>query len=46
GAAIYAAGRAGSLEQGVRAAEEAIDSGASAALLDRFIARTQELAPR
>ncbi|MBV8941896.1 MAG: anthranilate phosphoribosyltransferase [Solirubrobacterales bacterium] len=46
GAAIYAAGRAGSLEQGVRAAEEAIDSGASASLLQRFVARTQELAPR
>jgi len=46
GAAIYAAGRAGSLEQGVRAAEEAVDSGASASLLHRFVARTQELAPR
>jgi anthranilate phosphoribosyltransferase len=46
GAAIYAAGRAGSLEQGVRAAEDAIDSGAAAALLDRFVTRTRELAPR
>lgn len=44
GAAIYAADRVGTLEQGVRAAEEAIDSGAAAALLDRFIARTRELA--
>jgi anthranilate phosphoribosyltransferase len=46
GAAIYAAGRAESLEEGVRAAERAIDSGAVASLLDRFVARTRELAPR
>jgi anthranilate phosphoribosyltransferase len=46
GAAIYTADRAGSLEQGVRAAEEAIDSGAAAALLERFVARTHELADR
>ena len=46
GAAIYAADRAPSLEQGVRAAEEAIDSGAAERLLERFIARTHELAPQ
>jgi anthranilate phosphoribosyltransferase len=46
GAAIYAGGQAGSLEQGVRAAQEAIDSGAAASLLERFVARTHELAAR
>jgi anthranilate phosphoribosyltransferase len=46
GAAIYAAERAPSLEEGVRAAERAIDSGAVASLLDRFVARTRELAPQ
>ncbi len=44
GAAIYAAAGAESLEQGVRGAERAIDSGASAALLERFVERTHELA--
>jgi anthranilate phosphoribosyltransferase len=44
GAAIYAGGQAGSLLEGVRAAEQAIDSGASAAALERFVNRTQELA--
>jgi anthranilate phosphoribosyltransferase len=44
GAAIYAADRVSSLAEGARAAEEAIDSGAAAALLERFIARTRELA--
>jgi anthranilate phosphoribosyltransferase len=46
GAAIYAGGRAGSLEQGVQAAEQAIDSGACEALLERFVARSRELAPQ
>ncbi len=46
GAAIYAGGRATSLQQGVHAAEQAIDSGACEALLERFVARTRELAPR
>lgn len=46
GAAIYAADVAASLELGVRAAEQAIDSGAAQALLERLVARTQELAPR
>jgi len=45
GAAIYAGGGAGSLEQGVRAAERAIDSGAAAEALKRFVRRTNELAP-
>jgi anthranilate phosphoribosyltransferase len=44
GAAIYAGGGADTLEQGVRAAERAIDDGAAAALLERFVARTRELA--
>jgi anthranilate phosphoribosyltransferase len=45
GAAIYAGGAADSLEQGVRAAERALDDGAAKAALERFVARTQELAP-
>jgi anthranilate phosphoribosyltransferase len=45
GAAIYTAGGAESLEQGTRAAERAIDTGAAAAALERFVARTHELAP-
>jgi anthranilate phosphoribosyltransferase len=45
GAAIYAGGGAESLEQGVRAAERAIDEGAASAALERFVARTHELAP-
>ena len=46
GAAIYACGRADSLEAGARAAEDAIDDGAAAAALERFVARTGELALR
>ena len=45
GAAIYAGGRAGTLEEGVRAAERAIDDGDAVAALERFVRRTQELAP-
>ncbi|HYH88130.1 MAG TPA: anthranilate phosphoribosyltransferase [Solirubrobacteraceae bacterium] len=45
GAAIYVAGRAESLEAGVRAAESALDSGAAAEALDTLVALTQELAP-
>jgi anthranilate phosphoribosyltransferase len=45
GAAIYAGGGAETLEQGVRAAEAAIDGGAAADALARFVARTAELAP-
>jgi anthranilate phosphoribosyltransferase len=44
GAAIYAGGGAGSLRDGVRAAQGAIDSGAAAGALERFVARTHELA--
>ena len=45
GAAIYVAGRADTLEAGVRAAEEALDSGAAAEALDTLVALTQQLAP-
>jgi len=45
GAAIYAGGGANSLREGVRAAEQAIDSGATAESLERFLAATHELAP-
>jgi len=45
GAAIYAAGGTESLPDGVTAAQRAIDGGTAAAALDRFVARTQELAP-
>ncbi len=44
GAALYASGRADSLEAGVRAAEAAVDDGAAAAALERFVAATRELA--
>ena len=45
GAAIYVAGRAGTLEAGVRAAELALDSGRAAEALDTLVALTQQLAP-
>jgi len=45
GAAIYVGGGAGSIEGGARRAEQAIDSGAARAVLERFTALTQELAP-
>jgi anthranilate phosphoribosyltransferase len=45
GAAIYAGGEADSLAHGVRAAEEAIDSGAATQALERFVSQTQKLAP-
>jgi anthranilate phosphoribosyltransferase len=44
GAAIYAAGGAPTLHEGVAAAGRAIDSGQAAQALERFVARTQELA--
>jgi anthranilate phosphoribosyltransferase len=44
GAAIYAAGRAEDLRDGVGAAARAVDSGAAAEALERFVARTRELA--
>jgi anthranilate phosphoribosyltransferase len=45
GAAIYVAGRADTLEDGVRQAEAALDDGRAAASLDRLVAMTKELAP-
>jgi anthranilate phosphoribosyltransferase len=45
GAAIYVGGGAGSIEEGVRAAERAVDSGAARDVMERFVARTRELAP-
>jgi anthranilate phosphoribosyltransferase len=45
GAAIYVAGTVETLEEGVRAAEAALDDGRAAATLDRLVAMTQELAP-
>ncbi|MGI8506137.1 MAG: anthranilate phosphoribosyltransferase [Solirubrobacteraceae bacterium] len=45
GAAIYAGGGSDSLVEGVRAAERAIESGAAASTLERFVAATHELAP-
>ena len=45
GAAIYVGGGAASLRDGVRAAEAAIDNGAAAGALERFVGRTRELAP-
>jgi anthranilate phosphoribosyltransferase len=45
GAALYVSGVAESIPDGVRAARDAIDSGASAELLDRYVQRTKELAP-
>jgi anthranilate phosphoribosyltransferase len=44
GAAIFVAGRADTLEDGVRAAEAAVDSGGAAGALDALIALTGELA--
>jgi len=44
-AAIFAGGGAGSLADGVRAARDAIDTGAAAAALERFVAHPRELAP-
>jgi len=44
GAAIYAGGRADSIAAGVIAAQEAIDSGAAHATLERYVALSHELA--
>ena len=44
GAAVYVAGRAGSIAEGVAVAAEAIDSGAASAALERYVALTHELA--
>jgi anthranilate phosphoribosyltransferase len=45
GAAIYTAGGARSLKDGVGKAQQAIDGGAAAQTLARFVEMTQELAP-
>jgi anthranilate phosphoribosyltransferase len=45
GAAIYVAGGADTLAGGVGAAQDAIDRGEAASALERFVRRTQELAP-
>jgi anthranilate phosphoribosyltransferase len=45
GAAIYAGGGAATLADGVRRAQEALDDGAARQALERFVARTRELAP-
>jgi anthranilate phosphoribosyltransferase len=44
GAGIYAGGHAETLEAGVRAAEAAIESGAAAAVLERYVTFTQQAA--
>src|SRR3954452_22285408 len=44
-AAIYVGGAATSLTDGVRAAEEAIDSGRARDAMERFVERTRALAP-
>lgn len=43
-AAYYVAGRAGSLKEGVRAAEQAIDSGAAAAVLEKLVSASRTAA--
>jgi anthranilate phosphoribosyltransferase len=43
GAAIYVAGAAADLQEGVAKAQEAIDSGASRDVLERLVARSREL---
>jgi len=43
GACIYVSGRAGTLADGVKLAADTIDSGAAAAKLSQWIARTEEL---
>jgi anthranilate phosphoribosyltransferase len=45
GAALYVGGTAESIAAGVDKAGDAIDSGAAAALLERFVGKTKELAP-
>jgi anthranilate phosphoribosyltransferase len=45
GAAIYVGGGATSLKDGVRAAQQAVSTGAAQDAMERFVARTRELAP-
>jgi anthranilate phosphoribosyltransferase len=42
GAALFIAGRAGSVREGIRMAENAIDGGAAAAVLDRMVRASQD----
>jgi anthranilate phosphoribosyltransferase len=44
GAAVYAGGLAGSLQEGLEAARAAIDSGAAQRTLDDYVSLSQELA--
>jgi anthranilate phosphoribosyltransferase len=43
GAAVYVGGAADSLQEGVRRAEEALDSGAALSAMERFVAHTRAL---
>ncbi len=45
GAAVYVAGRADSIAEGVQRAAEAVDSGQARRMLERYVALTHELAP-
>jgi len=45
GAAIYVGGKSGSIADGVIKAAQAIDSGAAADVIERYVKRTRELAP-
>jgi anthranilate phosphoribosyltransferase len=45
-AALFVNDRVPGFEEGVRLAEEAIDSGAAIDTLDRFVRKTQALAPK
>jgi anthranilate phosphoribosyltransferase len=45
GAALMVAGRAATLEQGVRLAEQTLDSGAALQSMERYVSKTLELAP-
>ena len=45
GAALYVGGAADSIAAGATKAAEAVDSGAAAELLERYVAKTRELAP-
>ena len=45
GAALLVAGKAGSLEEGVRLAEQTLDSGAALQSMENFVSKTRELTP-
>ena len=45
GAALMVAGRAATLEEGVRLAEQTLDSGAALQAMESFVSKTRELAP-